>query len=139
VAKCEDEGPRDSKYRHCFEVNTRGRGYLFCADTAEELESWVCTFGKIIDTDAADHLVSTWEEGVAVYHIFKVMSSPHTTPLSPFCTQMTPYTTLMGLHTPLSLSHTPSISFLSPHHTPFLSAETTPLLSAHRATTRWGT
>ncbi len=56
VAKSEDEGSRDSKYKHSFEVNTRGRGYLFCADTAEELESWVGTFKKII---SCDNLVST--------------------------------------------------------------------------------
>lgn len=60
VAKSEDEGVRDSKYRHCFEVNTRGRGYLFCADTSEELDSWVDTFKAIIDIDAAENLVSAW-------------------------------------------------------------------------------
>ena len=58
VAKSEDEGIRDSKYKHSFEVNTTGRGYLFCADTAEELDSWVNAFNKIISSDAADNLVS---------------------------------------------------------------------------------
>ena len=59
VAKCcEDEPSRDPKYKHCFEVNTQGRGYLFCADTEEEMESWVSTFEKIISSDAADNLVS---------------------------------------------------------------------------------
>ena len=58
VARSEDEvASRDSKYRHCFEVNTRGRGYLFAADTAEEMEEWVGTFEKIINSDAADNLV----------------------------------------------------------------------------------
>lgn len=64
MSKSEDEGLRDSKYRYCFEVNTRGRGYLFCADTADELESWVDTFKQIINIDAAENLVSigriTW-------------------------------------------------------------------------------
>ena len=65
MAKSEDEGPgKDNKYRHCFEVNTKGRGYLFCADTAEELESWVGTFKQIIFSDAADNLVSV--EGFVV-------------------------------------------------------------------------
>lgn len=58
VAKSEEESSRDSKYRHCFEVNTRGRGYLFAADTAEEMEDWVDSFEKIINNDAAENLVS---------------------------------------------------------------------------------
>lgn len=58
VAKSEDEGSKDSKYRHCFEVNTRGRGYLFCADSAEEMEEWIRAFKQIINSDAADNLVS---------------------------------------------------------------------------------
>lgn len=69
VAKSEDDSSRDSKYRNCFEVNTRGRGYLFCADTPEELEDWVDTFKKIINSDAADNLVSRRNAAVAVCHV----------------------------------------------------------------------
>ena len=58
VAKSEDEVAKDPKYRHCFEVNTRGRGYLFCADSAEEMEEWMKAFNQIINSDAADNLVS---------------------------------------------------------------------------------
>ena len=58
VAKCEEDGPRDSKYRYCFEVNTRGRGYLFAAETAEELDDWIESFNKIVNSDTADNLVS---------------------------------------------------------------------------------
>lgn len=58
VAKSEEEGSRDSKYKHTFEVNTRGRGYLFAADTWEEVEDWVTTFKQVISSDTADNLVS---------------------------------------------------------------------------------
>ena len=57
VEKCEDEPSHDPRYRHCFEVNTQGRGYLFSAETESELEEWVATFQKIISSDAADNLV----------------------------------------------------------------------------------
>lgn len=58
VEKCEDEPSRDPKYRHCFEVNTQGRGYLFSAETEGELGEWLDTFQKIVSSDAADNLVS---------------------------------------------------------------------------------
>ncbi len=57
VAKCEEELSKDPKYRHCFEVNTQGRGYLFCADTENELDLWVSAFQKIVSSDAAENLV----------------------------------------------------------------------------------
>ena len=59
VARCEDELSRDPKYQHCFEVNTQGRGYLFCADSEADMEEWIKVFEQIIDTsDAAENLVS---------------------------------------------------------------------------------
>lgn len=57
VEKCEDEPSHDPRYPHCFEVNTQGRGYLFSAETEEDLKEWIDTFQKIISSDAADNLV----------------------------------------------------------------------------------
>ena len=56
---CEDESSKDPKYQFCFEVNTQGRGYLFCAETQEELAEWAEAFKRLITSDAADRLVST--------------------------------------------------------------------------------
>lgn len=67
IARSEDEASRDPKYKHSFEVNTRGRGYLFSADSAEELDDWVATFEKIINSDAADNLVSFYITNVHRY------------------------------------------------------------------------
>ena len=54
VARCEhDEVSRDPKYQHCFEVNTQGRGYLFCADSEADMEEWIKIFEKIIETSNA--------------------------------------------------------------------------------------
>ena len=58
VSRCEDDGVRDPRYKHCFEVNTQGRGYLFCADTEEDMRDWIQVFEKTIPPDAADNLVS---------------------------------------------------------------------------------
>ena len=58
VSRCEDEITKDPKYQHCFEVNTQGRGYLFCADSESEMVSWIQVFEQIINTsDAAENLV----------------------------------------------------------------------------------
>ena len=67
IAKCEDELSRDSKYRFCFEVNTQGRGYLFSAETEEDMEEWVSAFEKIISRDAADNLVRETRRAVKFY------------------------------------------------------------------------
>ena len=59
VAKCDDELSRDPKYQYCFEVNTQGRGYLFCAESEVEMEEWIKVFEQIIKaSDAAENLVS---------------------------------------------------------------------------------
>lgn len=58
VSKCEDELSKDPRYQHCFEVNTQGRGYLFCADSETDMEEWISVFEQIIASDAAENLVS---------------------------------------------------------------------------------
>jgi len=67
VERCEEEGSKE--HRHCFEVNTQGRGYLFSTDSEEELVEWIDTFQKIISSDAAENLVSGWSiaGGHAIY------------------------------------------------------------------------
>jgi len=57
VSRCDDDASRDPRYKHCFEVNTQGRGYLFCADTEEDLAQWITVFEQVIPHDAADNLV----------------------------------------------------------------------------------
>ena len=49
VARCEQDSSRtqDPKYPHCFEVNTQGRGYLFCADSEEEMMDWIKKFDEV--------------------------------------------------------------------------------------------
>lgn len=58
VSRCDDESSRDPRYKYCFEVNTQGRGYLFCADTEEDMTDWIHVFEQIIPQDAAENLVS---------------------------------------------------------------------------------
>ncbi len=58
VSRCDDEGVRDPRYKHCFEVNTQGRGYLLCADTEEDMKDWIYIFEQTIPHDAADNLVN---------------------------------------------------------------------------------
>lgn len=48
----------ETDQRHCFEVNTPGRGYLFSAENEVDMEDWIETFQKIISSDAAENLVS---------------------------------------------------------------------------------
>lgn len=49
VAKCEEDPStmKDMRYRHCFEVQTQGRGYLFCAESEEDMEQWIDVFSKV--------------------------------------------------------------------------------------------
>ena len=56
MEKCDEESSRE--HRHCFEVNTQWRGYLFSAESEAELKEWIDTFKKIITSDAAGNLVS---------------------------------------------------------------------------------
>ena len=66
VARCEhDEVSKDPKYQHCFEVNTQGRGYLFCADSEADMEEWIKIFEKIIETSNAAEIQ------VSVDHVTK--------------------------------------------------------------------
>jgi hypothetical protein len=66
VARCEHgEVSKDPKYQHCFEVNTQGRGYLFCADSETDMEEWINIFEKIIETSNAAEIQ------VSVRHVTK--------------------------------------------------------------------
>ena len=67
VEKCEEEVSRE--HRHCFEVNTQGRGYLFSAESETELVDWIDTFQKIISSDAAENLVS----GIVVFVVIVII------------------------------------------------------------------
>lgn len=94
ISRCDDENMRDPKYSHCFEVkpqsllthyeyhyhdccasnmwfslsqvNTQSRGYLFCADSKEDMEDWIVTLEKVslqifvcISVYSGTHLVQT--------------------------------------------------------------------------------
>ena len=84
AARCEDELSKDPRYQHCFEVNTQGRGYLFCADSEAEMDEWIKVFGQIINTsDAAENLVRqsvVYRNGLVVCHIII-----HVVPAAPLC------------------------------------------------------
>lgn len=76
VSKCEDESARDPRYKHCFELNTQGRGYLFSADTEEDMTDWIHVFEQLIPQDAAENLVSIHSSHTAIHrHIVMTMNT----------------------------------------------------------------